>query len=1114
MSAQLKAKLKKQKEMSVKKIAIVRSKKAKSTPLPKKEKIVPNFVPSVAILTKRRKEEEQFREKLQKIVNEMKDINDSDQSQENLEDVLKSLIKNDENWGINGFIKKILLLPPKLQEKFVNAYLDTDISYSTFYEKWIESPNIIKKIEKYNTPVNAEPSNIEKMREDLLSRAKQYAEKNGIDIEDSKSYYDILSKISKDKDKIHKKIAKYYIEIAESLNVKDPATLFIADLLDSINRRTQILENKVGKDKTAEIRALSPEKLIHKAQKLGIDDENQEVVFIKILQANIPNERKDRESRDRFNIEMATLEDRRKKASLRIKVIPSEDDKKLLAEKLARITGQSKEEYMKWSPEELQARYQAIEEGEEYWEEFERSKIIDELNALTRRSTDSYRKRSTESLIQELEMINREKTRTTEAFYAKKCVEEFREYKWIKAKVTGVWIAGSPRVIREYTTTDVYISVPGKGKFYQANIRFFNLLCGTNASSRRQEGDIMICIDRDNHPVHFRVGYSIKNGHEYMKKSWPILTAVKMGKPMNVRTDRLLIQDEALFQDEKNYIAEKKRKRWDKIQELLAKSVTIETIKVAKDVLSTVLSRVAPKVKDYEQNSPYINIAIDSVVKDGQTIKELFGIVADLTAYLQLSKAEILHGRIKAEYYLPDILLKLSHEDKLPEIFEDSDEKTQEIFTSYLNTRIAANIIDMAERTIPKDPTARIHYKPSYYTEPNIEPDYKGICVNSTTGIKRENIVYYKDLEDDNVYCFDSEILMEKFRKRNFINPITQRRFDRKFIRRFIITYYDEENSKSYAFKYPVLYKQLKSGDFINSETGRPFTKSFIDRIMNSQDHSGIGANHKKHFAKMDRRLAICRNGDEIIDEPVESVIYYKDPQDGGMYCFTIEKMSDMLEHGAVNPYTERTLSSKFVKKFKRTFSQTLHRKGMNQPEFRAIYGEDVFKGIKLPIEDEPKKMDQEESMNQSRNEALIIPNLWNIISKGFIPSRKDKDENETTDENENEDEDETIDEDEISTDEDDEDWEDEGEDETTTDEDEDGNEDEDEDEDETNKEKIKAVAGFKKVETSLCTHCKKNCSELYKSVIMKNSKPQQCQFCSLKCMENFRFPVSKRNSK
>lgn len=1199
--SKLKQKLKKQKETPVKKV--VKIQKKRKTPPVKKEvvpKKKPTIMPTISSIEKASKQDEKLRKQLKEVLdgnydqssvyNRFYELSFNDVKKANpganIDSILKDLWENlpddskkefaleviggkkKEPWGISGLIQKLLNLPPDLQDDFITSYLEQPVGYDEFYNKWSQRPQIAPKIKEYVEKGDSGETvtELQTMRNTLYQRAVQYAEEKGVEIPEQKEqsftspltgvelkkseskmpYTQILSKITSKPEKLHKKLAKDYIEIAEALGKENADEMTVADLLSFIYHEKKKLYSSLKPEVIKKFTDMSDKKLRKEGKNIGIENADtlsQNALLIYVLKTNVeiaPIQSKkdlikeatelgipDPENYEKISLraKIASIKAKKAKQSRSVKKLP---DKETLAEKLSRITGQPKHYYMDWSWEELQERYQAIEEGEEFWEEFERETIIDALVKIANTTRDSYKGRDTASLIKELEMLSEKKEKSqqiiAESIYAKKCADEFRQYKWIDAKVTGVWLYGSRPMLKEYAT-DTYIAVPGKGKFYQANVRFFNLLCNKYANEMYQEGDTLTCFDRDHRPVQLKIGYSIEEKYKYRKQTWPILVAVdaygqSMGK---YRKNRLLIQDEGLFQSEKKYIEDQKKNETSRIKNAMTKLIDEKSIMVAKQSLSEALRTVCTNIKDYQLNSPYINIAVDSVIKKNQTNEELFEFVADFKTYLYLQKANIFRKRIQAEYYLPDMLLRLSPEDKLPEVFDPLSavsKKTIDVFTSYIHNSTKQEITFMIENLIGReDPTGK--KKRPLLVVPEINYD-QSVCVNVTEEefkkIPPENRVFYNDTEEEKVYCFDIDELIRQFNDNDYIIPKMNKPFDKNFVRRYTVMYYDDEDDKNYIFSYKKLYDRLKSGNIINPETGRVFKKSFIRAILRGGSWGKSAHLLQKKFDKLDRRLAMCKNSIDILHQPLESIIYYKDPDDNSIYCFTISKITEIINKEAgINPRTGKRFSKNFIKRFNKVFSSSLKKKGINQPQFREIYGEDVFKNIPLPLKEKKEKKEEKEE-----KEELIIPDLWSLISSKFEKKAKasfsmgdNVEENQTieegddTTENEETEEEDETDEDETDEDETTDEEEDEEDDETTTEEeheDKDKKKDKAKEKDENDKEDVKMAFA-----SDSCQNCKKKCEEVYKSVMMQNNKPKPCQFCSLKCMEKFKFPKFKK---
>ena len=54
-------------------------------------------------------------------------------------------------------------------------------------------------------------------------------------------------------------------------------------------------------------------------------------------------------------------------------------------------------------------------------------------------------------------------------------------------------------------------------------------------------------------------------------------------------------------------------------------------------------------------------------------------------------------------------------------------------------------------------------------------------CVNTKKDVDPDNTVYYRDSDEEKVYCLDIEKLVDNFRKGNFINSYTGKKFSKSF---------------------------------------------------------------------------------------------------------------------------------------------------------------------------------------------------------------------------------------------------------------------------------------------------------------------------------------------
>jgi len=861
------------------------------------------------------------------------------------------------------------------------------------------------------------------------------------------------------------------------------------------------------------------------------------------------SKRKDREKTPRMiqlEKEIAELETQyatlKRQSILGSGIQEKEKDQRNLAMKLSRITGFPPSHYQRWSLKQLEQRYQAMEDGEEYWQDFKRETVIEALMDTTGKKMESFADMTTEQLLEELEKIERMdyvrkelpgKVKAT-SVYTLKCLENFQQYKWITAKVTGVWIADpfqeskhtkftddgsafqvAPENIQEYAYNG-HILVDGKS-FFQANRKFFHLQCNQYSKKRVQDGDILTCYDSKQEPVKFIVGYTISGNKTQMKPYKEKSSRVASGELIG---ERFIIQDEEMFELELQALEKISKTKEQHVTEILSKHVTPISIQIASKYLSSALLQVNPKNKDYVAQSPYIQIAINSILTGpDQTVQQLYYAVANVITYLNIEQCATFRKRVSDEYYLPETLMILSSQDKFPEVFDPlygASEKTVNTMISHIRT-----ITNMTVREMGLSQYQIMNPTVSKATAPKIDPivanlEYDdSVCVNKAEmdKVPRENIVFYRDLSDGKTYCFDVEKLVENFNKLDFNNPHTGNKFSKEFIRRYTISYYDYITNTTYTFPFEKLYKQLKGGDTVNKKTGTPFDPKFVSGIVKGITFPKSLYERERKFRKLDLHASKCQNPQDIVNEPIETVVYYRDPESDELYCFSIPKLAVILNETGTNPYTGKEFSKKFVKKFNSMFSMALHEKGLLQPEFRERYGKDLIPEINDKKEEKDKLVPPEK---------LIVPNLWKLVTSDLekLGGEKDdkeesREDDEASEEVEDEDDEDEEDEDEDEN-EDDEDDEEDVEDEASEEVEDNGKDKQSEESSEKESEKVKKKNksksseefGFPKT-TTKCDNCKK-VKNIFSSVIMIDNKAKIVGFCSTNCMEKYDFPKYK----
>lgn len=390
------------------------------------------------------------------------------------------------------------------------------------------------------------------------------------------------------------------------------------------------------------------------------------------------------------------------------------------------------------------------------------------------------------------------------------CASLYRVLPWLDLEVSGVYIASVEQGgdIGPYIIEDKSIERNGE-KWYMSNAKYGQLLCSKEGKLREQRGNELIILDKNRNPkLKLKVGYQTSQG--------------------------FVIQDESIFNKEKEYLVDIERTRQQKLDEILDENVTPIVEKIGMERLSAALHEVAPNVLDYGIYRPipgyteegemfvpkidtdYNKKVIELLAKDSTTIREFATKLANIVVYLTIPDLgqDIFKKRIAQEYYLPSVLVELSPEEKLPEYFDDprTPKSDQERVNNIIQFAVDTFIKSMANSIYNiKHPSERVlpDLLPTFFGDlpPSIE--WKSACANrrKVDTIPIEKIVYYK--ENGKIYCINiDEILVQLWLNDSSIdvdmepepilNPATRNPLSNQFLDKIRSKYSTEIREKGY----------------------------------------------------------------------------------------------------------------------------------------------------------------------------------------------------------------------------------------------------------------------------------------------------------------------------
>jgi hypothetical protein len=341
------------------------------------------------------------------------------------------------------------------------------------------------------------------------------------------------------------------------------------------------------------------------------------------------------------------------------------------------------------------------------------------------------------------------------------CFKDQRDVPWLKNidfTIITPALGDSLQEINDYIQKDISYSFKGL-KWYRVKKSFHNLMCRSFRTRDEDSNSIIATINGKK--VRMQIAYVTKD-------------------------QDFIIQDEDIFKLEKEYIKNLKMYPHDKVSLFLKSKVDESTQKFAKNRLSEILSIVAPEVEEYKDpDGQYITRAIEKIMENSVINKDLLTRIAEIGIYLKDNNG-IFFKRIKHEYYIPEILVTLTREEKLPEVFDDPTEKNIVSINNIIDNQVNNYVQTLADSIYQRNnSTERVPMRP-YAQIPKYKVNkWKSACDEDLEGVPDEHIVYYK--EDGKVYCLLISNIYEQLNSERgiAINPRTKKPLDEDFVERF-----------------------------------------------------------------------------------------------------------------------------------------------------------------------------------------------------------------------------------------------------------------------------------------------------------------------------------------
>ena len=292
------------------------------------------------------------------------------------------------------------------------------------------------------------------------------------------------------------------------------------------------------------------------------------------------------------------------------------------------------------------------------------------------------------------------------------------------------------------------------------------------------------------------------------------------------------------------------------------------------------MHKVAPDVLDYgtenKYDTAYILKAIETITISSFTAREFFtklGKVIVFLAHMDNVGNKIFIKRIQAGYYLPEILVNLLVEEKLPEVF-DNDRvsiKLKEKAMHRVSREVKMYVENMGETLYRmQNPNEQVPVLPAtYYFPEDIKvPEFKSACVNKSdvVNIPDEEIIYYK--ENNDVYCLNiPQILNEIVSKKVPTNPYTKKPLEKAFVTRIRELYSIDLKKKDYD-------ERGKSTSLKPSPSPIPSSPILAPGLLNMIVKNITDCEHELEGGKLREEDGKCSGLDGVISESEEIELF------------------------------------------------------------------------------------------------------------------------------------------------------------------------------------------------------------------------------------------------
>jgi hypothetical protein len=342
--------------------------------------------------------------------------------------------------------------------------------------------------------------------------------------------------------------------------------------------------------------------------------------------------------------------------------------------------------------------------------------------------------------------------------------------------------------------------------------------------------DVAMCVGLKKEQNGENFIFETKNGNNY---NLTIVYKMKDGS--------MIIQDEDLFKLEQDWIKNKDSSVFKKAEEILNTPLSLyEPTDIPRQLGIYELELFFDK-----DSAKYIEQKIYEETRD-KLLKNYFNRIGGLVIFLDKNymkkQATLFNSQLNKKLFNQSDIVSLTPKEILQDIYNNPNisESDINLLNKAIEQQLGIYVYQKGKKILSmQDPTIRIPTRPGQKKQVKLTlQDYPKDCINNPNDLGW-NIVYYT--ENDKLYCWDLEKILERIREGQNTNPFSGKEFSEEFLNRM----------KKYSLE--DVKKQMELDLFgeeenINNNIQLPSLANLIFNDINNKELNLIKEGYSKDF--------------------------------------------------------------------------------------------------------------------------------------------------------------------------------------------------------------------------------------------------------------------------